>query len=119
MERRRDLRFEIRLKCRLLSPTRPQVIDAVTVNLSRSGALLRLSLNGDGHAPVQPGDVLLTEVPLPVHRSFKPRCLSCKAVAVRTFEEEESQVVAVQFEHIEFRPVSSDSALTSSVAVLT
>jgi c-di-GMP-binding flagellar brake protein YcgR len=106
MERRRDLRFDISLKCRVRREGQTQAIEGTTLNLSRSGALIRIN----GGASLEAGDVVVTEVPLPPHRLFNQRCLACKGVAVRAFEQERGWLVAVQFDHLEFRPLENGAA---------
>ena len=118
MERRRDLRFEIQLKCRVQPLGGQQFIDGMTLNLSRSGALIRVIPNGHPAVIPQPGDALWAEVPLPAHRQFKQRCLACKAVAVRTSEEKEGWVVAIRFERIQFATAQPAHMLEDSLAVM-
>jgi hypothetical protein len=87
----------------------------MTVNLSRSGALIRMSGNNGADPVLHQGDVLLAEVALPVHRQFRPRCLACKGVAVRMLEAGERQLlIAVRFEHVEFRTAAVDAAPVSA-----
>src|SRR5271165_3000151 len=64
MERRRDLRFEIQLRCRVQPIGGQHFIEGMTVNLSRSGALIRMIPNGHPALVPQPGDALWAEVPL-------------------------------------------------------
>src|SRR6266567_1334048 len=116
MERRHDLRFEIHLKCRVQPIGAQQVIDCMTINLSRSGALIRVTPNGHLAVLPQPGDVLWAEVPLPTHRHFKQRCLSCKAIAVRSSEEKEGWVVALRFERVQFATAKPAATPEDSLA---
>ena len=102
MERRRDARFEIQLKCRVQPIGGQHFIEGLTINLSRSGALIRMVPDGHPALVPQPGDALWAEVPLPAHRQFKQRCLACKAVAVRISEEKQGWVVALRFERVQF-----------------
>src|SRR5258708_7627859 len=118
MERRRDLRFEIRLQCRVQPIGSQQVIDCMTINLSRSGALIRVTPDGYPAKLPQPGDVLWAEVPLPAHRQFKQRCLALKAIAVRTREENGGWLVALRFERIQFANAKTGSAPEASLAVM-
>ena len=118
MERRRDSRFEIQLKCRVQPIGGHQVIDGMTINLSRSGALIRVVRDGHPTPLLQPGDALWAEVPLPAHRMFKQRCLACKAIAVRMTEEKDGLVVALRFEHVQFGTVKAAAAPASSMAVM-
>ncbi len=118
MERRRDLRFEIRLQCRVQPIGSQQVIDCMTINLSRSGALIRVMPNGYPAKLPQPGDILWAEVPLPAHRQFKQRCLASKAIAVRTSEEKGGWLVALRFERIQFVNAKPAPAPEDSLAVM-
>jgi|SRR5450631_1810047 hypothetical protein len=118
MERRRDLRFEIQLRCRVQPLGTQQVIDGMTINLSRSGALIRVLPNGHPTVLPQPGDAIWAEVPLPAHRHFKQRCLALKAVAVRTSEEQEGWVVALRFERIQFATAKRAPTAEDSLAVM-
>ena len=90
----------------------------MTINLSRSGALIRVMQNGYSAKLPQPGDALWAEVPLPAHRQFKQRCLACKAVAVRTREEKGGWLVALRFERIQFANARPASAPEDSLAVM-
>lgn len=90
----------------------------MTINMSRSGALIRVVPNGYPTPLLQPGDVLWAEVPLPAHRMFKQRCLACKAVAVRMSAEEDALVVALRFEQVQFGVVKAAAATANSLAVM-
>src|SRR5579864_1772137 len=118
MERRRDLRFEIQVRCRVQPVGGDQVIDGMTINLSRSGALIRVMRDGHPLPDLRPGDTFWAEVPLPPHRLFKQRCLSCKAVAVRTSEEREGWLVALRFERVHFADAKPAAIPVNSLAVM-
>ncbi len=118
MERRRDLRFEIQLRCRVQPIGGQHFIEGLTLNLSRSGALILVMPNGHSGLVPQPGDALWAEVPLPAHRQFKQRCLACKAVAVRTSEEKEGWVVALRFERVQFAVAQRAGLPEDSLAVM-
>ena len=118
MERRRDLRFEIQLRCRVQPIGGQHFIDGLTLNLSRSGALIRIVPDGHPGLVPQPGDALWAEVPLPAHRQFKQRCLACKAVAVRISEEKDGWVVALRFERVQFAVAQRARMPEDSLAVM-
>jgi len=118
MERRRDLRFEIQLRCRVQPVGGQHFIEGMTLNMSRSGALIRVTLNGHAGLIPQPGDALWAEVPLPAHRQFKQRCLACQAIAVRTSEEKEGWVVAMRFERVQFATAQAARMPEDSLAVM-
>ena len=90
----------------------------MTINLSRSGALIRVTPAGYPAKLPQPGDILWAEVPLPAHRQFKRRCLAVKAIAVRTHEENGGWLVALRFERIQFANAKPASAPEDSLAVM-
>ncbi len=93
-------------------------IEGLTLNLSRSGALIRVMPDGHPTLVPQPGDALWAEVPLPAHRQFKQRCLSCKAVAVRAVEEKDGWVVALRFERVQFAVAQRARMPEDSLAVM-
>jgi PilZ domain len=118
MERRRDPRFDIRLKCRVQPVGGQHFIEGLTLNLSRSGALIRMVPNGHPALVPRPGDALWAEVPLPAHRQFKQRCLASKAVAVRISEDKEGWVVALRFERVQFATAKPARSPEDSLAVM-
>jgi hypothetical protein len=118
MERRRDPRFDIQLKCRVQPVGGQHFIEGLTLNLSRSGALFRVVLNGHPALVPKPGDALWAEVPLPAHRQFKQRCLASKAVAVRISEDKEGWVVALRFERMQFATTKPARSPEDSLAVM-
>jgi hypothetical protein len=107
MERRRGTRYEIQLSCRLKRRDTYEMLDAMTLNLGRMGALVVTGGSGYTDSNVFPrlGDVVQLEVALPAHRSFGQRCLACESIAVRATTEDGRCFVALQFERIEIRSV--------------
>src|ERR1700691_5374927 len=90
MERRRGVRYEMQLSCRLKRRGTYEMLDAMTLNLGRLGALVVTGSSNyiDSKAMPQPGDPIKLEVVLPTHRNFGQRCLACDAVAVRAITED-------------------------------
>ena len=117
MERRRDLRYEVQLRGRV-QPLGGEIIDCMTINLSRSGALIRIATNGHIPPVFQPGDVVWAEVPLPAHKMFKQRALACKAVAVRACEHKDGWMVALRFERVGFSTAKRPAATVDTLAVM-
>jgi hypothetical protein len=119
MERRRGVRFEIQLSCRFKRRGTYEMLDAMTINVGRLGALVITGGSSylDSQAIPQPGDPIQLEValPLPVHGSFGQRCLACEALAVRATTEEGRCIVALQFERIEIRNLLSRSVAAGSL----
>jgi hypothetical protein len=96
------------------------MLDATTLNLGRSGALVVTGASGylDSQAIPQPGDPIRLEVALPAHTGFGQRCLACEAVAVRATTKEGRCLVALHFERIEIRRLLSPSAAVSPLEVM-
>lgn len=117
MERRRDARFEIELKCRVQPVNGLRVAEGTTINMSRSGALIEISATCGPESVPQPGEALSAEVRLPSHLRFGPRCLSCKGVAVRAAKLGERYLVAVRFERMEVRMVRTATAAARAVVM--
>lgn len=107
MERRRGVRFEIQLSCRLRRSGTYEMLDATTLNLGRLGALVVTGGSSyiDSRTLPETGDTVQLEVVLPAHRLFGQRCLACQAVTVRATTEEGRCFVALQFERVEIRRV--------------
>jgi PilZ domain len=117
MERRRDARFEVELKCRVQPGNGLRVAEGTTISMSRSGALIEISATCSPESVPQPGEALSTEVRLPLNIHFGPRCLSCKGVAVRTFKNGKGYVVAVCFKRIKFGAVAAAAAAARTVVM--
>jgi len=120
MERRRDPRFELGLKCMVQRRNSGQIAEGTTINIGRSGALIHLPISSRADSLPQLGDALLTEVQLPqdlhlwvdpdslwgearspADLAFGARCLNCDGVAIRTARNGNGYLVAVHFERIE------------------
>jgi c-di-GMP-binding flagellar brake protein YcgR len=109
MQRRRKARFEIELACSVQPENGLQVAEGTTINISRSGALIKISATW-GPVP-HPGNALSAEIRLPSTLYFGPRCLSCKGVAVRTDKLSEGYLMAVRFERMEVGVVRTATAV--------
>jgi len=118
MERRRGVRFDIQLICRLKRGGAHEMVDATTLNLGRLGALVATPSSNYPNSIPQPGDSVNLEVLLPAHRQFGQRCLACEAVAVRATNEGGRCLIALQFERLEIRKVESHSAAAGRLAVM-
>jgi hypothetical protein len=107
MERRRGVRFEIQLTCRLKRGGAYETVDATTLNLGRLGALVAAGTANymDSKAIPEPGDMVDLEVLLPAHQQFGQRCLACEAVTVRATRENGHCLIALQFQKVEIRKV--------------
>jgi len=109
MERRRGVRFEIQLTCRLKRLGATEMVDATTLNLGRMGALIRTVAPpaDDTKAMPQAGETVQLEVLLPANRQFGQRCLACQAIALRSATEDGKSVIALQFHRLQVRNVIS------------
>jgi hypothetical protein len=120
MERRRGVRFEIQLTCRLKRGGGYETVDATTLNLGRLGALVATGSSGymDSQAIPQPGDTVNLEVLLPAHQQFGQRCLACDAVTVRATTENGHSLIALQFQRVEIRRVATPAVAAVRSAVM-
>ena len=90
---RRGRRFSLALPCHVNSPdTRFVRVDGTTLNMSRTGVLVRFYHLGASEALPKVGEVAPLEIDLPTSPSFAPRFLQCMAEVVR--------VVAVESDHL-------------------
>ena len=118
MERRRGVRFDVQLSCRLKRGGAFQMVDATTLNLGRLGALVATPCSAYNDAIPQPGDVVNLEVLLPAHRQFGQRCLACEAVAVRATSDGDRCLIALRFERVEIRKVAVRAVAPAPLAVM-
>ena len=120
MERRRGVRYEMQLSCRLKRHGSYDSVEATTLNLGRLGALVVTEMPSHFGATLRlrPGDTVQLEVTLPAHQNFGRRCLSCDAIAVRCGNQEQGCVVALQFERVEIRTLLAETAAASRVEVM-
>ena len=84
---RQARRFPLVLPCQVTSPYARSIwMAGTTVNMSRTGALVRFSDPGAAEALPKVGEVALLEVDLPICPSFSPRFLKCMTVVVSVHE---------------------------------
>ena len=120
MERRRGVRFEIQLTCRLKRGGACETVDATTLNLGRLVALVATGTSNymDLDSIPQPGDPVNLEVLLPAHLQFGQRCLACDAVTVRASTEGGQCLIALQFQRVEIRRVVTQAVAAGRLAVM-
>ena len=118
MERRRGVRFEIQLICRLKREGAHPPVEARTLNLGRLGALIEAGSSEYPASIPKAGDPVNLEVLLPVHSQFGQRCLACEAITVWATTEGERYLIALQFETVEIRKVAARAAADGSLAVM-
>jgi len=120
MNKRERVRFQVNLKCRLQRPG-TEDIEGETLNMSRSGALIKLtdtSRNGNADCLPNTGEALKLVVPLPVHSFFGPRCIWGEAIAVRRCNSGGECTLALRFEQVEIRRVEDSTASAISAPVM-
>lgn len=93
-------------------------MDGMTINLGRSGALVRVPCNGNLEQLPQLGDSLELELPLPIHKSFGPRCVYCRANTVMLSQLQDEVILALEFEHIQIRKRALDDCEPASRLVM-
>lgn len=105
-DRRHARRFALSFPCRLRSPFRDfPDLAAVTLNISRTGVLMRLLKPLPMGVGPEPGQLVEANIELgePADRG---RCLHCEGIVLR-IERGESPVVAVRVRRMEFRQRTS------------
>ena len=85
--------------------------------MSRLGALIEIAATCNAEAVPQPKDLLWAEILLPTNLQFGPRCLSGRAIAVRTNKGDGTYTVAVQFQRIEILVVPPTGELQSTAVM--
>ena len=95
MEQRRNIRYTVRLSCRLIVEW--NVLYGETLNVSCTGALIALSNDCISNPFPQLGDAVQADLLLPSHPRFSQRGLRCKAVAVRVSTQSIPTIVAFEF----------------------
>jgi hypothetical protein len=84
MEKRRNTRLDISLRCRICSPgPGSQLLTGVTENMSRGDVLVHLEAELASAELPCVGDPLLIEIDLPANHAFGQKCMQCQATLVR------------------------------------
>lgn len=114
MERRDYPRIDTHLRCELQCGQR--VFEGVTLNLSRTGALVRLPAIAWTLSAGQP---VVLRVAMPQRPLFEPKCMECTGVICRTKEattgcEVGLQIESVRFQSAEKMAVRAPHAVTSA-----
>ncbi|MGQ9633109.1 MAG: PilZ domain-containing protein [Bryobacteraceae bacterium] len=83
MERRRNVRIQLTLQCRITACRGGQRWTGVTENMSRGDLLVSLGTDQlRGPAP-SAGDPLLVEIELPANHAFGRKCMQCQTTVAR------------------------------------
>jgi len=116
MERRENRRFVSELRCMLRRNGEETGIEGTTINVSRSGALIRAARPaGRGSLP-GPGEFVELELLLPSVQGQEQRCMACNAVALRTNLDNAGGIeVAVRFLRVEIRKSTEQAQELASV----
>lgn len=111
MDSRRSNRFEVKLACKVYSPSRTSAnIQGVTLNISRSGVLVAFGELEPVHpvlAVGQPARILLE---LPNTLGYQRRYVDCLGRVVRVCQGADSHRVAFELRRYQIRDFESDSA---------
>lgn len=101
-DRRRARRFALSFPCRLHSPFRDfPDLSAVTLNISRTGVLVRLLKPLPAGSGPEPGQLVEANIEL-AESPNRDRCLHCEGVVLRV-DRGESPVLALRVRRMEFR----------------
>jgi hypothetical protein len=100
LERRRGLRFNLRLSCRVF-PVSTEGIEfpGTVINISRSGILVGLD-SAQIATLLKPQSLVRVAVDLPRHPAFSPRFFECTATVVRIVAAEAQTQVALEIGRI-------------------
>ena len=118
MERRRSVRYEIRLACRLRMGNQHEGINGMTLNLGCTGALVAVPDARSANGFLGPGDPIKVAIFLPPNPVFGQRALDCEGKVVRLHAEDSTPVVAIQFEQVAFKKVEPGPKAAVSMAVM-
>jgi c-di-GMP-binding flagellar brake protein YcgR len=90
MERRRNARVDINLRCRISSPRAGHLsLMAVTENMSRGDILVLFDREQPDELVPSPGDPLIVEIDLPAEHAFGRKCMQCQTTVVRVTKAED------------------------------
>src|SRR5258708_3286728 len=117
MEKRRSVRYEVRLPCRIRIGNQHEDMNGMTLNVGCTGALVAVTdvstLNGFG-----PGDPIKVSILLPPNPVFGQRTLDCEGSVVRLHKESGNPVVGIQFEQAMFKKGQTEPQVAASAAVM-
>lgn len=99
MERREYPRIDTRLRCELQRAE--ELYAGVTVNLSRTGALIEL--DEDCTAVFSPGEPVVLRVAMPKRPLFEPKCMECCGVVARAKPGAARSTLALSLESVRFQ----------------
>jgi len=107
-DQRRNARYEVQLRCEVLSPFRAfDKLAGVTLNMSRVGLLFSLKEAEEGHVLPQIGHAARIMVQLPGPGRKPGRCVECLGRVVRLEEQDDSRRIAIEFRRHQFTECTS------------
>ncbi len=103
MERRRSVRVEVNLPCRVRIRRNPRQMGlrGITMNISRGGAAIQCmgGIPSDQFPAV--GEKVTVDIALPANPAVERRCLCGQATVVRV-DDAEGYSLVVRFDHLHF-----------------
>jgi c-di-GMP-binding flagellar brake protein YcgR len=113
VERRKFQRVQLERVCSILRKTCCSgPIKATTVNVSRSGALIRVDTNSEISWKI--GELLVIDLVMEASGQYALKCMRCEARVVRLdLRDGNASFVAVEFNRVEFADWKPDPASVS------
>ncbi len=79
-----------------------------TENMSRNGLLIVWNHENGTVPPPSIGQIVTTEIELPAHHGFGPKCIHCQGAVVRVEREKPEAIqVAMRLNYMDFRSLQS------------
>lgn len=105
MDKRRNRRLEINLRCRVASPRiGSQSLTGFTENMSRGDILVQLDGGGEPSELPSAGDPMIVEIDLPANHAFGKKCMQCQTTVVRVSRSEAGSLrVAMRIHKMRFQ----------------
>lgn len=107
-DQRRNARYEVQLRCEVLSPFRAfDKLAGVTLNMSRVGLLFSLEEAAEGRLLPHIGHAARIVVQLPGSGGEPGRCVECLGRVVRLEGQDDSRRIAIEFRRHQFTDCAS------------
>jgi hypothetical protein len=116
MERRRNARLEINLRCRLTSlRLGGQPFEGVTENMSRGEVMVRLATEQGLQSLPLIGEPVIVEIDLPANHAFGRKCMQCQTTVLRVSSSETGGTnLTMRIHKMRFQSVEEPSAAAGS-----
>jgi PilZ domain len=103
INRRKNPRIEIKLRCYVAAPATRVRSAMRTENMSRNGLLIAWKSEAGAVPTPAIGQIVTVEIELPAHHGFSPKCIHCQGPATRVSNDPNATTVALHLNYMEFR----------------